>query len=242
MRKILWVMVLVLVAAPAAAAEPLVEWGVYGGFDVGAMFLDLREFNDYLDTLRVMDFPGTIPLVGMQVSGVFGRRYHLGFEGKMFSQFQQGVAGDANLIGWLGGFVFGYDVIAHPVWRLRPEVGLGGAAVRLAIDGVETDFNDVEMPRGYREITYDKQFILGRFGLTAEWTPTFYRDGNGLLGLACSVTAGLQMPLSEDGWDVTAIADGRENRDVSAKGPDLNMLGGYLLFGVHFGGGIHTQP
>ena len=240
MRKIGFVfLLLALVAAPATAADEMLEWGVYGGFDVGAAFYDLRDFNDYFDALWINDFPGVVPLAGGQLYMILGSRFHLGFEGQMWSLYQQGALADAHFIGYHGDFVFGYDAIARPNWRLRPQLGLGGTAARVVVDGVNTDYVDIDLPDGCNQVRYDKSAILGRLGVAIEWTPTFYRDGNGLLGMVYSLSVGMLAPLSEDEWEITATGGG-EDRDIEADGPDLNLTGGYLLLGVYFGGGIHS--
>ncbi|MDP8224144.1 MAG: hypothetical protein P9L99_12350 [Candidatus Lernaella stagnicola] len=242
MRKIVLIAIVVLLvgATTAAADDEVLEWGIYGGFDVGSAFYDLRDFNDYFDDLRVMDFPGVVPLVGGQVYGILGSRFHLGFEGHMFSLYQQGMLADAHLLGYHGNFVFGYDAIARPQWRLRPQIGLGGTAVRLILDGVPGDFGEIDMPEGGNKLTYDKTAVLGRLGVTMEWTPTFYRDGNGLFGMACALTVGMLAPLGEDDWNIVASGSGNDE-DVKGDGPDMSLTGGYMLLGIHFGGGIHTK-
>lgn len=236
MRKLLIAGLLVLIAAPVAA-EDVLDWGVYGGFDAGTMVLDLRDFNDFLDPLGISDFDGAAPLVGGTFYGILGRRFHAGVEGHMLSRYQQGLLADAQFVGFMGGVLFGYDVVARPTWRVWPRIGLGGTALGLVVDGVTGDFSGIDVPLGYQRIEMAKNIVQGRLGVTADWTPPIHRDGNGRLEAVFSLTVGVLAPLSEDKWDINA-AGGDEDVDVDAVGPDLNFFGGYVLLGVRFGGGI----
>jgi len=64
-----------------------------------------------------------------------------------------------------------------------------------------------------------------------------YRHANGLFGLAVSLSGGMYVPLSSEGWNIYASGPGKDS-DVSGDGPDVQLLAGYASVGVRFGGGI----
>jgi len=238
MRKCLLICLLVaLLAGSAAAAEEPMRWGGYGGFEVGALFIDLRDMNDYLDYFRIMDFSGAVPFFGFQLKTVLNYRFHLGAEFNLFSMYQQGVTADAHFAGSTGLLFMGYDVLALPDWRVRPEIGIGGQALRLSLDGYTGAFHDMVAPDDATSIEFDKNVVMGKVSITTEWTPTFYRGSNLLFGMAYSLTAGAYVPLFEDDWDITAVRDDSD-RDLSGEGPDMAPLEAFVSLGIRFGLGI----
>lgn len=238
MRKGLLVCLLAtLLAGSAAAADDTMQWGGYGGFEVGAIFIDLRDLNNYLDYFRVMDFPGAVPFFGFQLKTILNQRFHLGAEFNLFSMYQQGVTADAHFAGSTGLLFMGYDALVLPDWRVRPEIGLGGQALRLSLDGYTRAFYDIATPDDADSVEFDKSLVMGKVSITGEWTPTFHRSSNLLFGMACSLTAGAYIPLVEEDWDITAVRSGSD-RDLDGEGPDMAPLEAFLSLGIRFGLGI----
>ncbi|NLH48514.1 MAG: hypothetical protein GX444_07905 [Myxococcales bacterium] len=237
MRKILLIVALALSSVAPVAAGDLLQWGVYGGAETGLAYFDLTPLNDYLDDARVDDFSSFLPLVGFNLQALLAERIHVGWEGGMFMAYRSGGLVDAHLAGASTDFFFGYDLIAKPAWRLRPELGIGGALLMLRLDGAVQSLPAVELPAATDNLDLAKTSVLGKAGLTIEWTPKLYQNANGRLGMAASLSAGLYAPLSDEGWEITSQIDDRQ-RDLDGDGPEISYLAGYVSLGVRFGGGI----
>jgi hypothetical protein len=199
--------------------------------------MDLRKLNDYLDEAGVHDFSSTVPTLGLSLEGVLQERFRLGWEGRMFLAYQQGRWADAHFSGALTSVYFGYDAVVTSNWRVRPEVGIGGSVIALRLDGLTGRFHDIAIPADDDQLDFRKSAVLGRAGVTAEWTPAIYRSGNGLLGMGFAISAGVYAPLTDESWEIVASGPGAD-QDVRGDGPRARMLAGYASLGVRFGGGI----
>ena len=233
---------ILLSAGPALAAE-MVLWGVYGGLSMGAVFLPMENLNEYLAPLRIDDFSPTIPIVGADIYAVLGERLVAGWQGFIFMQHETGERADAQLAGGAGNLYIGLNVYETADLRLRPEFGIGGSLLNLTLneneDRFPRKFHDLTIPAGCNQLFFSRGALEGRVAFTAEWTPAIYQTSNGLLGLAVSLSAGLEAPLLEDDWQIRAH-DSREHErsTLTGDGPALHLLAPYVLLGVKFGGGI----
>jgi hypothetical protein len=237
MRHWLLAVLLVLVLSGSALAQDIVTWGVYGGADIRALFFDLRPLNDFLDEAGVKDFTSTVPALGLSLHGVLDSRYHFGIEGSAFTVTKPGHWADAQFTGAFSSLAFGYDAIAQPQFRLRPEIGLGFAVLSLNLDGITGRFHDIEIPDELNRLEFQRTAVAGKLALNIEWTPTFFRNANGLFGQSYTLSVGLYAPLAGDDWETIATGPGPD-QDVHGADPDVDFLCGFAALSVRLGGGV----
>jgi len=236
MRKLLLAALALFALTGAAFAGDNLVWGVYGSAGVQPIFLDVSGLNSYLAEAHVHRFSPVVPTIGGALQVVLDERYRFGIDNYTFLTYETGRQVEAHFAGDCFTVFFGYDAISTPVWRLRPVIGLGVSVLALTVDGVNGHLHNVALPANDDILTYQSNSTIGKAGLVIEWTPTLWHKANGLIGMTLSFSGGMMVPLTDNGWQITA--SGAYDADAHGTGPKVQMLAGYAALGVSFGGGI----
>jgi hypothetical protein len=237
MRKILLAGLLIVLLTGAAGAGDSLLWGIYGGLDIQPLIIDMSGMNSFLRPAGIHRFSPVAPAIGWNLQLVLQQNFHLILEGHTFLLYEGGKQSDVSFAGGYYTLSVGYDAIATPCWRLRPELGVGLSSLNFVLDGVTGRYQGIGIPNGDDNLTFNRNAWLGRLGLTAEWTPILYHKENGLIGMVWSLTVGGYAPLTTEAWSITAGGDAGDI-DAYGKGPRTQMFGGFVSLGVRFGGGI----
>jgi len=206
---------LVLPAAPLFARE-LASYS-FGGFSIGADWLDISDLNTSLSANGYETFKDPATNWGFESYYALNGRFLFGGEFQYFRDKTDNAAYEQKLDGYWGFLNFGYSLIGKSPkgFHLYPLVGLGASRMGLRLTERDTlNFSDI-VADPKRESNLKKWDFLAQTALGLDYAfGSKWNDDTGGGGFMLGVRAGYQYSLTDskrkmDGLDVFGDPEAR---------------------------------
>ena len=216
----------VLLPCVALFADDIESYG-FGGFSIGAQWLDISDLNASLSANGFATFNEPTLTLGFESYYAIKKRFVFGGEFQHFWQEATNSTYVQKLNGYWGFFNFGYSVISKSAegFHLYPMVGLGASRMRLRLTQRDVlDFSDIVTdPR--RESYLTKWDFIVQVSLGIDYTFSFGMEENdGTGGLMFGIRTGYQYSVTDSGWKMSSL-------DISGS-PGVSMSGIFVRFVV----------
>lgn len=211
----------------------------FGGFSIGAQWLDISDLNALLSANGFATFNEPTLTLGFESYYAMKKRFLFGGEFQLFWQEATNATYVQKLNGYWGFLNFGYSMFSRPAegFHLYPLVGLGVSRNRLRLtERAVLDFSDIVADPKRESYLTKWDFIL-QASLGVDYTLGFNmeeKDRGG--GFMLGIRAGYQHSATDSNWNISSL-------DISGD-PGMSMSGFFLRFvigGLGYGGSYDKQ-